>query len=120
MSDPRYSDPVNDPVRRDRRDPLQPGTPRYDVAGRRPAAGMWAWIVGIIAVIVLAMVVYDYNRPISTATNPPVNPPSTTGSGTGSDTRAASRTESPVRQDYAPAGQSPAGAALRAADRYIH
>jgi hypothetical protein len=29
---------------------------------------------------VVAMLVYDYNRPISTATSPPLNPPSTTGS----------------------------------------
>jgi hypothetical protein len=42
--------------------------------------GMWAWIVGIIAVIVIAMLVYDYNRPISTANSPSVNAPTTTGS----------------------------------------
>jgi hypothetical protein len=79
MSDPRYSDPVSDPNRRDRRDAMQPGTPRYDMEddGR---SGTWAWIVGIIAVIVIAMIVYDYNRPMSTATNPPMNPPTTTGS----------------------------------------
>jgi hypothetical protein len=77
MSDPRYSDPMNDPVRRD---PLQPGTPRYDVQDDGSRTGMWAWILGIFTVIVLAMVVYDYSRPISTASSPPVNPPSTTGS----------------------------------------
>jgi hypothetical protein len=79
MSDPRYPDPLNDPVRTDRRDPLQPGTPRYQVEEDSGRTGMWAWIVGIIAVIVIAMVVYDYNRPISTASSPPVSPPSTTG-----------------------------------------
>ena len=79
MSDPRYSDPVNDPNRKDRRDPMQPGTQRYDVEGDA-RSGTWAWIVGIIAVIVIAMLVYDYNRPMSAATNPTTNPPTTTGS----------------------------------------
>jgi hypothetical protein len=76
MSDPRYSDPVN---RRDRREPMQPGTQRYDTEDDA-RSGTWAWIVGIIAVIVIAMLVYDYNRPMSTATSPPANPPTTTGS----------------------------------------
>ncbi len=79
MSDPRYSDPVNDPLRRDPSDRVQSGTPRYEVEEDAGRTGMWAWIVGIIAVIVIAMVVYDYNRPISTASSLPVNPPSTTG-----------------------------------------
>ncbi len=52
---------------------------RYNVEDDAGRGGTWAWIVGIIAVIVIAMVVYDYNRPMSTATNPPANPPSTTG-----------------------------------------
>jgi hypothetical protein len=79
MSDPRYTDPLNDPRRLD---PQDPATPRRleleDEAGR---GTMWAWIVGIIAVIVVAMLVYDYNRPISTtADNPPVSSsPTTTG-----------------------------------------
>jgi hypothetical protein len=78
MSDPRYPDPANGPNRNDRRDPMPPKTPRDDVTddGR---SGTWAWIVGIIAVIVIAMLVYDYNRPISTASSPPANPPTTTG-----------------------------------------
>ena len=59
---------------------MSSGSSRYNVEDDAGRGGMWAWIVGIIAVIVVAMVVYDYNRPISTATNPPVNPPSTTGS----------------------------------------
>jgi hypothetical protein len=79
MSDPRYSDPVNDPNRRDRRDSMQPGTSRYNVEDEASRSGMWTWIVGIIAVIVIAMLVYDYNRPMSTATNPSVTP-TTTGS----------------------------------------
>jgi hypothetical protein len=79
MSDPRYSDPVNDPNRREPREPMQPGTQRYDTEDDA-RSGTWAWIVGIIAVIVIAMLVYDYNRPMSTATNPTTNPPTTTGS----------------------------------------
>jgi hypothetical protein len=79
MSDPRYSDPVNDPNRRDRREPMQPGTQRYNTEDAA-RSGTWAWSVGIIAEIVIAMLVYDYNRPMSTATNPATNPPTTTGS----------------------------------------
>jgi hypothetical protein len=85
MSDPRYTDPrykdsVNDPGPIGSREPMSSGSSRYNVEDDAGRGGMWAWIVGIIAVIGVAMVVYDYNRPISTATNPPVNPPSTTGS----------------------------------------
>ena len=98
MSDPRYSDPMTDPVRKERRDPLQPGTAHYDVQDDSGRTGVWAWIVGIIVVIVLAMVVYDYNRPISTAASPPVNPPSTTG------VRAAAQAPAPT---LAPAPKAP-------------
>jgi hypothetical protein len=80
MSDPRYTDPANDPRRTNSRDPAGSGPSRYSVDDDANRGGLWAWIVGIIAVIVVAMLVYDYNRPISTATSPPVNPPSTTGS----------------------------------------
>jgi hypothetical protein len=80
MSDPRYTDPVNDPRRTSPRDPVGSGPSRHNVDGDANRGGMWAWIVGIIAVIVIAMLVYDYSRPISTANIPPVNPPSTTGS----------------------------------------
>jgi hypothetical protein len=79
MSDPHYTDPANDPRRTNSRDPAGPGPSRYTVEDDAGRGGMWAWIVGIIAVIVIAMVVYDFNRPMSTASNPPVNPPSTTG-----------------------------------------
>jgi hypothetical protein len=80
MSDPRYTDPADDPRRTNPRDPMGSGPSRYNVEDDANRSGMWAWIVGIIAVIVIAMLVYDYNRPISTATGPQVNPPSTTGS----------------------------------------
>jgi len=76
MSDPRYTDPANDPRRAS---PREPEPSRYMVEDDASRGGMWAWIVGIIAVIVIAMVVYDYNRPMSTAGNAPVNPSTTTG-----------------------------------------
>jgi hypothetical protein len=81
MSDPRYTDPL-DPRRPGERDPADPAMQRRleleDDSGR---GTMWAWIVGIIAIIVVAMLVYDYNKPISsTASNPPAaSSPSTTG-----------------------------------------
>jgi hypothetical protein len=80
MSDPRYTDPVNDPRHTSPRDPAGPGPSRYNVDDDANRGGMWAWIVGIIAVIVIAMLVYDYSRPISTANSPSVNAPTTTGS----------------------------------------
>ncbi len=102
MSDPRYTDPANDPRRTSPRDPSGPGPSRYTVENDAGRGGMWAWIVGIIAVIVIAMVVYDYSRPVTTATNPPVNPPITTG---------AARPASPALPSPAPsspASPSPA------------
>ncbi len=98
MSDPRYTDPANDPRRTRPRDPAGPGPSRYNVEDNAGRGGMWAWIVGIIAVIVIAMLVYDYNRPISTATNPPANPPSTTG---------AASPPPPAPPSPAPAPKSP-------------
>jgi hypothetical protein len=77
MSDPRYTNPANDPRRPDARDPAGP---RYDLQDEGGRGTMWAWIVGIIAVIVVAMLVYDYNRPISSVANPPsASSPTTTG-----------------------------------------
>jgi hypothetical protein len=77
MSDPRYTDPVNDPRRPGAG---EPAGPRYDLQDDGGRGTMWAWIIGIVAIIVVAMVVYDYNRPISTVANPPsANSPSTTG-----------------------------------------
>jgi hypothetical protein len=69
MSDPRYTDPLNDPRRPAVRRPLEDD---------RGSGTMWSWIVGIIAVIVVAMMVYGYNKPISTAGNPPATNSSTT------------------------------------------
>jgi hypothetical protein len=70
MSDPRYTDPPNDPRRPAARRPLE------DDSGR---GTMWALIVGIVAFIVVAMMVYGY-KPISTASSPPAtNSLTTTG-----------------------------------------
>jgi hypothetical protein len=108
MSDPRYTDPANDPRRTSPRDPAGSGPTRYTVEDDANRGGMWAWIVGIIAVIVIAMVVYDYNRPISTATNPPVNPPSTTGAAPPPSPVAPSPVApSPAPPSTAPAPKSP-------------
>jgi hypothetical protein len=68
MSDPRYTDPL-DPRRPSARRPLE------DDSG---SGTMWSWIIGIIAIIVVAMMVYGYNKPISTAGNPPATNSSTT------------------------------------------
>jgi hypothetical protein len=109
MSDPRYTDPANDPRRTSPRDPAGPGPSRYTVEDDAGRGGMWAWIVGIIAVIVIAMLVYDYNRPISTATNPPVNPPSTTGAAPPASPALPSPA-SPSPAPLSPASPSPAPA----------
>ncbi len=79
MSDPRYTDPINDP--RPRVPPRDPADPRLDIADEASGSSMWGWIIGIIAVIVVALLVYDYTRPATTtAANPPaVTAPSTTG-----------------------------------------
>jgi hypothetical protein len=69
MSDPRYTDPLNDPRRPAARRPLE------DESGR---GTMWALIVGIAAFIVVAMMVYGY-KPISTTAG---IPPTTTSSTT--------------------------------------
>jgi hypothetical protein len=77
MSDPRYTDPLNDPRRLDPHDPASPR--RLELEDDSGRGTMWAWIVGIIAVIGVAMLLYDYNRPISTtAGNPPTSSSLTT------------------------------------------
>ena len=108
MSDPRYTDPLNDPRRPGERDPADPAARRRleleDDSGR---GTMWAWIVGIIAIIVVAMLVYDYNKPISsTASNPPAtSSPSTTGAAPPAPPRpAAAPTPAPAN----PAPTTPA------------
>jgi hypothetical protein len=107
MSDPRYTDPANDPRRTSPRDPAGAGPSRYTVEDDANRGGMWAWIVGIIAVIVIAMVVYDYNRPMSTATNPPVNPPTTTGA---APPPSPAPTSPAIPSPASPAAPSPAPA----------
>jgi hypothetical protein len=92
MSDPRYQDPLIDPRR------PKPAEPQRleleDDAGR---STIWGWIVGIVALIVVAMLAYDYNRPISTTADNPhsSSSPSTIG--------AAPATPAPAPATPAPA-----------------
>lgn len=78
MPDPRYTDPINDPRRPRPRDPAEFRPGRVDDTGRTT---IWAWIIGVITVIVIAMLVYDYSRPSSTAAGnqPSASSPTTTG-----------------------------------------
>jgi hypothetical protein len=106
MSDPRYTDPMSDPSRPGSRDPDAPG--RLDLENDGSRSSMWAWVVGIIAVIVVAMLVYDYNRPISTtASNPPVSSPSTTGAAPAPAPRANPLPSTPPQSAPAPAPATP-------------
>jgi hypothetical protein len=101
MSDPQYTDPSNDPRRPHPRDPAE--LRRLDMQDDAGRGTMWAWIVGIIAIIVVAMLVYDYNRPSSTtASTPPSSSPSTT---TGAAPPPPARLNPP---NPAPATPSPA------------
>ena len=79
MSDPQYTDPLNDLRRPRPRDPAE--LRRLDVKDDAGRGAMWAWIVGIIAVIVVAMLAYDYNRPSSTTASTPPSSSSTTTTG---------------------------------------
>ena len=66
------------PSSRDAADPA--ALRRLDLEDDGGRGTMWAWIVGIIAVIVVAMLLYDYNRPIlNTASNPAASSSSTSG-----------------------------------------
>jgi hypothetical protein len=108
MSDPQYTDPLNDPRRPRPRDPAElRGLDVQDDAGR---GAMWAWIVGIIAVIVVAMLVYDYNLPSSTtASTPPTSSSSTTtGAAPPSPAKVSPPALIPVPANPAPATPSPA------------
>jgi hypothetical protein len=107
MSDPRYTDPLNDPRRLDPHDPASPR--RLELEDDSGRGSMWAWIVGIIAVIVVAMLVYDYNRPISTtASNPPTSSSPTTTGAAPTTTTGAAPTLAPKANP--PASTSPAPA----------
>jgi hypothetical protein len=75
MSYPRDTDPLTDR-------PLEPDELRcLNLEQDRAGGTMWPWIVGIIAVIVVVMLVYGYERPISTtaSTPPSSSSPTTTG-----------------------------------------
>ena len=113
MSDPRYTDPLNNPRRPGERDPADPAARRRleleDDSGR---GTMWAWIVGIIAIIVVAMLVYDYNKPISsTASNSPAtSSPSTTGAAPPAPPRPTPPAAAPTPAPATPAPANPAPA----------
>jgi hypothetical protein len=111
MSDPRYTDP-NDPRRPGYRDPADPAAQRrLDLEDDSSRGTMWAWIVGVIAVIVIAMLVYDYNRPLSTSAGngPAANPPTTTGAAPPSAPKMPPQSApSPAPSAPAPATPAPA------------
>jgi hypothetical protein len=110
MSDPRYTDPLNDLGRPGARNPVDPAPPRrLDLEDDGGRGTMWAWIVGIIAVIVVAMLIYDYNRPISTtASNPQSSAPTTTGAAPPPAPKAIPPQSSPMPAAPSPAAPAPA------------
>jgi hypothetical protein len=107
-SDPRYQDPLIDPRRPSVRDPAKPAEPQRieleDDAGR---GTIWGWIVGIVALIVVAMLAYDYNRPIPTTAD---NPPSSSSPGTTGAAPALAPKINPPVSTPAPAPATPAPA----------
>ncbi len=92
MSDPRYDQPLSDPVER-----------RSDTSG-----GLWGWIAGIAVVVLIAIIlIAGWNSNKNTASNAPatrtgavtspMTPPSTTGSAPNSSPMTPSA-PSPSRQ----------------------
>jgi hypothetical protein len=113
MSDPRYTDPLNDPRRPGFGDPADPSAPRrLDLEDDSSRGTMWAWIVGVIAVIVIAMLVYDYNRPLSTSAGnvPAANPPTTTGAAPPPAPKMVPPQSAPTPAPAVPAPATPAPA----------
>jgi hypothetical protein len=76
MSYPRHTGPLTDR-------PLEPDELRRLNLELDSAGGtmMWPWMIGLLAAIIVAMLVYDYERPISTtaSTPPSSSSPTTTG-----------------------------------------
>jgi hypothetical protein len=109
MSDPRYTDP-NDPRRPGAHDPAM--RQRLELEDDSGRGSMWAWIVGIIAIIVVAMLVYDYNKPVSsTASNPPTtSSPATTGAAPPDAPRVNPPASAPIPAPANPAPATPAPA----------
>jgi len=113
MSDPRYTDPSNDPHRPGLHDPADLAVPRrLDLEDDSSRGTMWAWIVGVIAVIVIAMLVYDYNRPLSTSAGdtPAANAPTTTGAAPPPAPKMVPPPSAPTPAPAVPAPASPAPA----------
>jgi hypothetical protein len=68
MSDPRYSNVMNDAHRLGPRDPAELRHLNFEDRGHD---SIWAWIASIVAAIVVLTLAYDYNGLISTkARNP--------------------------------------------------
>jgi hypothetical protein len=96
MSYPRQTDPLTDR-------PLEPDELRRLNLEQDSAGGtMWPWMVGILAAIIVAMLVYDYERPnLTTASTPPSSSsPTTTGAAPATPTKvnplAATSSAAPV------------------------
>jgi hypothetical protein len=75
MSYPGHTDPLTDRPREP--DELRRLNLELDSAG----GAMWPWMIGLLAAIIVAMLVYDYERPILTTagTLPSSSSPTTTG-----------------------------------------
>jgi hypothetical protein len=104
MSEPQDSVNVPGPNPRDSADFRHLGV---DDSGR---GSMWAWIAGIIAVIVVAMLVYDYSKPNATTASTPTSSSSSTTTGAGPALRVApSVPATPPPAPPTPATPSPGG-----------
>jgi hypothetical protein len=96
MSHPRHTDPLTDRPREP--DELRRLNLELDSAG----GTMWPWVVGLFAAIIVAMLVYDYERPILTSagTPPSSSSPTTTGAAPPTPVKvnplAAAPSEAPV------------------------
>jgi hypothetical protein len=75
MSYPGHTDPLTDRLREP--DELRRLNLELDGAG----GTMWPWVVGLLAAIIVAMLAYDYERPILTTASTPLSSssPTTTG-----------------------------------------
>jgi hypothetical protein len=75
MSYPRHTDPLTDRSREP--DELR----RLNLELASAGGTMWPWMIGILAAIIVAMLAYEYERPIvTTASTPPASSsPTTTG-----------------------------------------
>jgi hypothetical protein len=101
MSYPRHTDPLMDSPREP--DELRRLNLELDSAG----GTMWPWIIGILAAVIVVMLVYDYERPISTTASIPPSPgsPTTTGAAPATPVNPLAATPSAAPVTPAPATQ---------------